>query len=299
MKLQMGYGNPAFLHPYWKNKQFNPNAQPLSYMIGGSTSLKTTIAELHEKYGNADVEDKQIVIGNGATQVLIALLHSLGKPCWANSPYFNRFPIFADYAGVQWDSGKDNVQIITVPNNPDGSTDYIQYSKTAIYDLSYHWEQYGHVTKFNKDIMVFSLAKATGHASTRIGWAVIKDPELATQVENYIEHSTAGVSAEAQYKAESILKTQMTLLDNESSTVFHYGKEVLKKRWDSINTKMEDGQKRPFKILNNEGMFFWAEGECPEVFDCFKGNIFGDSNDKFRLNIGCDSETFDSFLRLL
>jgi L-tryptophan---pyruvate aminotransferase len=290
--IDLTWGNPEFLYPYWKNKHFIIKNNNLSYIYGGIERLKDLILNLHSQQNNANVKDKFVVIGNGASQLLTAAMKAYGKPVWATPPYFSRFPFLADIANVPWDMGKDCTQIITSPNNPDGSKSILPYSHNIISDLCYNWKQYtGAPLEYNHPLMIFSLSKATGHASSRIGWALVKDKEIADKMTEFVEHNTAGVSIESQLHASYIIENQ---LESEIS-VFDYGKTILDQRWYTIR-KMKN---LPFKVLNRNGMFLYAEGECPPEVICLRGNSFGDSSTRFRVNIGCDEKKFNQFIDLL
>lgn len=289
-KLDLSWGNPEFLVPYWKDKFVGCDSElPMGYKFGSENRLNSLVRCLHKVIGNAETDGYRIIFGHGATQLLIGLMKVLDYPVYADPPYFMRFPKFADYAGISWGQTQNAYQILTLPNNPDGNSLYKYHNPQHLLDLSYNWPQYTDVQNYKDDVMVFSLAKATGHASTRIGWAIIKDEQLALELEKYVEMSTGGLSLDAQEKAMNVIDSQL----HEDDTVFKYGKNVLDRRWEGIK-KLN----LPFKVLNNQGMFLWCAGECPEELECVKGKEFGVSNDYFRLNLGCNNKTFIEFLKL-
>jgi histidinol-phosphate/aromatic aminotransferase/cobyric acid decarboxylase-like protein len=305
-KLDMSWGSPAFLNAYWDITPIKTDdvKKPQSYQFGSRNNLKELILKLHENVGNANVKDKHVVIGAGATQIILGLLNvlklknsdlSIGKKitsAWAEPPHFSRFPILASFAGLDWKNEKNALNICTVPNNPDGL--FSTYAKCHILDLTYMWPQYtDRLKRYNHPIMVFSLSKATGHASTRIGWAIIKDKDVAVALEQYIELSTSGLSIDAQIKAEKIIDSQL----KKDFTVFDDGKKTLEWRW-SVIERLKRNRCLPFKVLNNSGMFLWAEGECPENIIGFPGEALKGQKNQFRLNLGCSDETFAEFVRM-
>ena len=299
----MGFGNPTFLQD---NDQIKLDKLHIvwipeydrSYKESGDKELKETIKKIHRKYKNANTDFKHIVIGHGASHILQALIAVLQKPVYAKAPYFSRFPTFTKNVGQIWISEKMSkyshitqpVQIVTYPNNPDNKKNLSTKCKTVIYDLSYNWPQYTEVTNLDADIMVFSLSKATGHSSTRIGWAIIKDEQLANDVEEWIENNTSGISIEAQESAKKILNSEINAPNNCS--IMEYGKKILEDRWKLINKR-----KFPFKILNNSGMFAWCYGKPPTDIKYVKGSDCGMSDRYFRLNIGCSNKIFRKFLK--
>ena len=297
-RIDMSWGSPAFLIPYWKafsiqqSTQFNNQMQ---YAYGSKDSLKTVIKRIHEQENNAEVKNKHIVVAAGATQIILGLLRVLSEvkktnSAWANPPHFSRFPHLADFAGLKWEKNEKSLLVTTIPNNPTGTQ--VLYKKTDILDLTYNWPQYvQNVKKYDHPVMVFSLSKATGHASTRIGWAVLEDKALAEALERHIEYSTSGLSIVAQNEAEFILNTQI----NRDFTVFEDGRLTLNARTKLINEIKDD---LPFKILKVSGMFLWAKGICPKEIIGLDGRSLKGPKGTFRLNIGCSSKDFIEFYNL-
>jgi len=226
--LELGWGNPTFLLPYWNEIDLRfPSSIANHYIFGHIAELEQSIKKLHCQEKNANVSNKHIVIGNGATQLLVGILKILNKPVTAREPYFSRFRNFAEVAGVSWNRQENGIELVTTPNNPDGSVTIVEVESVLnpilIHDLSYNWLQYTVPVEYDKEIMIFSLAKCTGHASTRIGWAILKDEALAGKLKDYVEYSTCGVSIEAQTKANALIESQF----NSKNTVFQFGKEII------------------------------------------------------------------------
>lgn len=294
----MSWGSPTFLSYYWYKKKI-PNVEKTSttksYALGSRKLLRNKIKQLHKKIGNAETKDKYIVVAAGASQILLGLFHVLreeGYGCSAHAerPHFSRFPVLANFAAVDWIKAPSAITIVTNPNNPDGSIK--DHSEATILDLCYNWPQYTQTIKYNHSIMVFSLSKSTGHANTRIGWALIKNRVIAKKLERYIELSTGGLSIDAQLKAEKIIATQL----KTKNTVFEYGERILTRRWKKL---LSLKNKLPFEILNNSGMFLWAKGKCPPEILGLNGEELGGTYENFRLNIGCSERTFKKFIKLL
>lgn len=296
--IDMSWGSPAFLIPYWETHSIKSQRrldQNMAYNFGSQSSLKDTIKAIHRQENNAAVDGKHIVIAAGATQIILGLLTVLKNEkktssAWANPPHFSRFPRLAEFAGLDWVKKRNSLLITTIPNNPDGAS--VLHKNTDILDLTYNWPQYvNKVKQFDHPVMVFSLSKATGHASTRIGWVILEDKNLATALELYIEHSTSGLSIDSQNAAEEILKSQL----NCDFSVFEDGRKTLQDRQNFIQ---DIEHLLPFKILNVSGMFLWAEGECPKQIVGLDGRSLQGPEGTFRLNIGCSSENFVRFYNL-
>jgi aspartate/methionine/tyrosine aminotransferase len=296
-KINMIWGSPDFLTPYWdsisiKTDQFK---KPLQYEFGSNFFLKEKITELHNFIENAETKGKRIVVANGATPLLQALMFLLSKKkkttcVFAPSPCFSRLKPLTEYLGLTWKKTKKAVVINTVPNNPDGDVKKI-YSD--VLDLVYYWPQYLKIKhKINHNVMLFGLSKATGHASTRIGWVLLEDHKLADELEKYIEVTSGGLSIDAQFKAISVIDATL----KQHHSIFDDGKITLDLRWNKIN---QIEHLLPFKIMNKgEGMFLWAKGVCPKEILSLNGKEMNSSKDYFRLNLGCSEETFNRFINL-
>lgn len=297
----MAWGSPSFLAPYWNKVQIKTDhiKRTKNYEFGSRRPLKRLIKKLHKKANNVDLTNKHIVVGAGASQIIFGLLCVLRdvnfyEKVTATAPHFSRFPLLADAAKLEWrrDAVYNTIQIVTNPNNPDSTIS--DYSSCQILDLCYNWPQYKEVVKYNHSIMVFSFSKALGLANTRIGWAVIKDKIIAKKLEQWIEITTGGLSIDAQIKAEATLRYETHPFRHQNSA-FTYGQEIMKERWEKINSNKD---KFPFEILNRDGMFLWAKGNCPKQITFLNGESLGSSKDNFRLNVGCSNKHFKLFLKL-
>jgi len=292
-RIDMAWGSPAFLSPYWEKNKIKTDhiKKSKNYEYGSRKNLKKLIIKLHKKVKNAEVKNKHIVVAAGASQILLALFFVLKenkKFAWAEPPHFSRFPVLAKMAKLNWKKSEKSIKIISNPNNPDSLIR--DETKCDILDACYNWPQYTDVTKYDHPVMVFSLSKATGHASTRIGWVILEDESLAKKLTEFIELSTGGLSIEAQTNAEEIIRHQL----KTNQTVFDYGRKILKIRWDKVKKI-----KKSFETLNESGMFIWAKGKCPDNINSINGILLGSSEDYFRLNIGCSNTSFNRFIKTI
>lgn len=341
-KIDMRIGNASFLESYWKiyNHAYvgkdRRGIQSFDWMKyekeGGREGLKNEIIKLHKHVGNCDTSRKTLIIGNGATQLIMACIYAYKKMyhrVWpeftvtAKAPYWFRFPQMCDLMGVDFkeESGlvpSSELKIITYPSNPENKKDAETEIENTIYDLCYMWPQYTEVEKMNKSVMIFSLAKCTGHAGSRIGWAFFKNKKIADLVHQYIEYDTGGVSVDAQERATYILKTQNKQYEEGygHETCFEHSKYMLDARWTELELRgflsKKGHRKSGIKILNNSGMFAWCQlQKDPKIkltdYLDKKYNLLvldGKSSDEkshncFRLNIGCDNETWDKFIKAI
>uniref|UniRef100_A0A0A9GLY8 Alliinase C-terminal domain-containing protein n=1 Tax=Arundo donax TaxID=35708 RepID=A0A0A9GLY8_ARUDO len=106
-------------------------------------------------------------------------------------------------------TGDEYIELVCSPNNPDGAIrEAVLSSGTgkAIHDLVYYWPQYTPITgPAAHDVMLFTLSKITGHAGTRLGWALVKDREVARKMVYFVDRSSIGVAKDAQLRGAKIL----------------------------------------------------------------------------------------------
>jgi L-tryptophan--pyruvate aminotransferase len=322
-KLDLSLGHPLYLRDYWVNASLNFNEGNLTLQAHnnlaygpheGDSLLKNEIIRLHQTVGNAEVLDRHILIGHGATQVLNAVLAQSPFPeAYARPPYFFRFPqLFEaqgliEISGAEAQSRRNFTELVTHPSNPDFTTYKETASKWKVHDLCYNWPQYDKVTKRDEDIMVFSLAKCTGHAGTRIGWAIIKDEAIYHRALDFIEVATGGVSRDAQLRAAVILENQSRRYINkqEPYCAFDIGRAILEERWMKLNLINLSS----IQFVSQRGMFLWCY--VPHITDAqdymskrfgvvgTSGVKCGATANHVRFNIGCSNEDFDTFIERL
>lgn len=304
----MAFGHPDFLRPYWSAQDLPDSAAayyPSRYMNKlNDLELESAIRNLHTWVKNVkDPDSYQIVLGNGASQLISAALWATGtSSVFVPQPYYPRFPELIKRIKCNGMSTKRYTgrAIITAPNNPDGTFEFYDKHSTGldetIVDACYNWPQYTtDIKELNDDLIVFSLAKATGHAGERLGWALVKDKNLAEKMTQEIELTTMGVSEAAMDTGRFVLKREGGLYRQDSENIFKFGKLELDNRWSAVNTLNRD-KSLPFEVLNSNGMFLWAKGEIPDHVNGLKGSLFGATDDHFRLNMGCSRTSFFQFL---
>jgi L-tryptophan--pyruvate aminotransferase len=280
----------------------------------GTEALKSAIIELHSQVKNAKTDGRQVVVGAGATQVLIAALRAYAnkgaKLGFAKEPYFFRFPSFFHLSGLQMVKRAPSVvsplapvvEILTLPKNPTAEV-YSSDSESAfvVHDLCYNWPTYTECpVEYDAEVMVFGLSKTTGHASTRMGWALVKDPEVAALMNEYVECSSSGVSIEAQIRSTDILVSQVLRASLGSETAFNFGKRILSERWERLSQFRSDR----FIIENASGMFAWVRVPGEVGLEFFRmrgiagadGSLCGGTDEHVRLNIGCSNDVFEKLL---
>ena len=310
--LDLRVGDPDFTRDYWRDRLI-PCSIPLSKMMAynpaeAKTALRNDILELHNTVQNANTNKAVVVLGVGATQILAASLYALQqtgapKEVFVRKPYYYRFPELIELSGcTQLIRAKSLfTEIVVTPNNPNNETKHSHATSVPdkIFDLCYNWPQYTITNKYDETIMVFSLAKCTGHASSRIGWALVKDPRLADLMNHYIEQMTGGPSVESMLRAHSVIDHLVG--DHRLTEFFLAGKTKLASRWEELSKVTNPF----FKLINSSGMFAWCEygnGYARQdlLFDLNIDSIDGPSSggklNQLRLNIGCKDEDFKELI---
>ena len=320
--IDMLFGNPTFLGEYragiyGKSSVHFSEDEYMPYIRGNTyLPLVEQIKKTHRLVGNIEIADTdEIVIGVGATQVLFSTLKTVyDKSIHIERPYWFRFEKITEMAGIRMNPFEGSAfweekELLVLPNNPNNKLRLPNdLSLTPAVDACYLWpyyfrdrNDYKTATEILKavapQVTIFSLAKATGHCASRIGWAIIKDKEIAKQMRSYIEYSTGGASIEAQIRAATVL--QINKVDMEIVS------EKLEERWillDALHLKH-------IKLLNltEGGMFLF--GECSDLrfYDMLaskgvlfmKGTQCGGREGTFRANMGVDMDTLHKFIKVL
>jgi len=310
--LDLRFGNPGFLFKFWDiyNESVNlvSKGSNMSYLPTHlEAELESKILELHKKTGNLPTHKPYVVFGNGATQLIHAIflvMRELGiTRVNFEPPYYPRFMSLAELSDLKYSktATKNTCELITSPNNPDCHLSLPKENKPdhhVIYDLTYNWPHYTEtVHNYDNYISIYSLGKLSGHASTRIGWALVPDPKIASRIAYYVEILTNGTSADAIKHAISIIDH----INIHHSEFFQLGKSELNKRWIIINQLLS--KNNSIKIESNSGMFlygkylnsrdYWDDNKIQVV----NGDMLGVSKDYFRVNIGGTIEQFNEFIK--
>ncbi|XWS69051.1 hypothetical protein CRYUN_Cryun04dG0146600 [Craigia yunnanensis] len=270
--INFARGDPTIYESYWKKlgdrcTMVISGNDLMSYFSDAGNvcwflmpELDHAIRRLHRVVGNAVADDDRfIVVGNGSTQLFQALLYALSSPdepepisVVAAAPFYSSYPEETEFlrsglykwAGDAYSFDKDGpyIEVVTSPNNPDGAIREAVVNREGgklIHDLAYYWPQYTPITgRADYDIMLFTFSKTTGHAGSRIGWAIIKDKEIATKMVKFIELSSIGVSKESQLRAAKIIRVISDDCQNsgpnKEENFFEYGQRLMSERWKKL-----------------------------------------------------------------
>uniref|UniRef100_M1BMT0 Alliin lyase n=1 Tax=Solanum tuberosum TaxID=4113 RepID=M1BMT0_SOLTU len=260
--------------PYWRKMGHKCDIpfsgdDSLSYFANGKSlcwflesKLEEQIKRMHNVVGNAIVDDHYIVVGTGSSQLVQAALYVLSpsdqlEPISVVSatPFYSAYPNVTDFVRSRlhkwardaktFEKYGPYIELITSPNNPN---EIIREPVVngdqgkLIFDLAYYWPQYTAITlPANHDVMLFTISKCTGHAGSRIGWALVKDKEVARKLTKFMEIRTIGVSKETQLRAAKILEVvSNSCLDFTLENFFKYSQSLMIDRWQRLRQVVMD-----------------------------------------------------------
>lgn len=321
--INLDHGDPTMYEKFWqqegdKTTVIIPGWQSMSYFSDPSNicwflepELSKEIIRLHKVVGNAVTDDRHIVVGTGSTQLFQAALYALSpsdgtEPISVVSavPYYSFYRQVIDYlkSGLYKWAGdvadfKENVpyiELVTSPNNPDGFMRRPVVNRTGgmlVHDFAYYWPQYTPITSpADHELMLFTVSKSTGHAGMRIGWAIVKDKEVAKKMTKFIELSSIGVSKDSQLRAAKILQAV-----SDSSTrvggskagnnFFEFSFNLMEERWKQLREAVE----------SSVGSF--SLPEFPPAFCKYSNRSFKTQPAFAWLKCGGEVEDCEGFLR--
>ncbi|KAI5436830.1 L-tryptophan--pyruvate aminotransferase 1 [Lathyrus oleraceus] len=299
-------GDPLAFESYWK--QMNDECtvvikgwELMSYYSDLSNmcwfmlpELKDVIERIHHLVGNAVTKDRYIVVGNGSSQLFQASLFALSPLDVPDHPVnvVAAAPYYSEYKNVinilnsrmfQWgddaavyDKNEPYIEVVTSPNNPDGTLREPVVNSVAegklIHDLAYYWPQFTPIThEADDDVMLFTFSKCTGHAGSRIGWAIVKDIEVAKKMATFVQSSSMGVSKESQTRAAKIIGVvcdgYQNFKSSESELFFEYSKRLVKERWEKFREAVE--QSMVFTVTKYPKAYCNFTNEISETYPSF------------------------------
>uniref|UniRef100_A0A2N9IR09 Alliinase C-terminal domain-containing protein n=1 Tax=Fagus sylvatica TaxID=28930 RepID=A0A2N9IR09_FAGSY len=355
--LALSTGDPTLYEPFWqkmgdKCKVEIDSVALMSYFSDMKNvcwflepELGDSIKRLHHVVGNAVTDDRHIVVGTGSTQLFQAALYALTTPAGpepvsivSSAPYYSSYPEVVQilrsglykWAGDAYAFDKDEpyIEVVNTPNNPDGTTREAVVKNgngkgKLIYDFAYYWPQYTAITSAaDHDIMLFTLSKCTGHAGSRIGWALVKDKNIAQKMIEYITISSIGISKESQIRAAKIIGVLCDGCQNvgskESENFFEFSRNLMVKRWQKLSEALQHSKcftvsKHPREhclftgeFTETQPGFAWLK--CKEdIEDCFEflkglkiigrgGKFFGVDPKFARVSLMSREEEFNQFI---
>ncbi|XP_057951361.1 tryptophan aminotransferase-related protein 2-like [Malania oleifera] len=357
--INLDHGDPTMYERYWQQMGDRTTIQisgwqSMSYFsdIGNlcwflEPEFARAVVRLHRVVGNAATDGRHIVVGTGSTQLFMAALYALSPPNASHpinvvsaAPYYSSYPLITDFlrSGLYKWGGDANryeekgpyIELVTSPNNPDGFVREAVVNRGGgmlVHDLAYFWPQYTPISyTADHDLMLFTVSKCTGHAGMRIGWALVKDREVAKKMTKFIELSTIGVSKDSQLRAAKILQAMTDSCKvnspKEGESFFEFGFHLMTERWKKLRAAVrQSGQfslpEFPPELCTFSGRFFetqpafaWLKCEGEEGEDCEGflrshriltrgGRHFGVSPKYVRISMLDRDETFERFVQRL
>lgn len=263
---------------------------------------------LEEKYG------ARVVVCNGAKQALAGGLYAFKRAgatsTFSSAPFYPAHPSLIRSVGLFWNEvDTADSRIITSPNNPDGgnvpnvSLVQARTNGPLIHDAAYYTEIYlpdGEIPIPLGDIQVFSASKMYGVSGLRIGYAVIHNEKYYTDVVDYVEQTTAGVSTASQ---DIVRNVELMFRDNPS----YYQAFMREARASIMAARQELNLLDPdvLKLMpcQSNSMFGWMEAGPALDYKAAKinllpGELFG-APGMMRMNIAHPPEVIrEAVLRL-
>ncbi|KAK3165277.1 hypothetical protein QOZ80_1AG0031190 [Eleusine coracana subsp. coracana] len=348
-------GNPMFLEPYWTRHAAASAVvvsgwHRLSYRttdgLFQSVELENHIRRLHGAVGNAVVDDKRLVFGAGSTQLINALVHALSSPpddgsapasVVATVPYY---PPYKEQTGMfdgrkyRWDGTTDTwanatthhnsttknktiIEFVTSPNNPDAVLHRpVLASSAAIVDHAYYWPHFTHIpAPADEDVMLFTMTKLSGHAGSRLGWALTRDEKVAKRAYGYVQSNTMGASRDTQLRMLGVVKVMLANLHGDED-IFAFGHDVMRSRWRRLSAVVSRSRRVSLqeippqfcnyfkRIREPSSAYAWVKCEREEDEDCYeallKANIitrsgvgYGASSRYTRVSLLKSDDDFD------
>ncbi|KAL6007099.1 hypothetical protein ACLOJK_032595 [Asimina triloba] len=244
--------------PGWQTMSYFSDVRNVCWFM--EPDFANEVSRLHELVGNALTEGRHVIVGTGSTQLFQAALYALSPPdgpepmnVVSSAPYYSSYPAITDllksglykWAGdaTTYDLDSPYIELVTAPNNPDGLLNQAVVNRDGgktIHDLAYYWPQYTPIAApADYDITLFTVSKCTGHAGTRIGWALVKELEVARRMTKFIELTTIGVSKDSQLRAAKILRTVREGYEEGPGSgvegrLFDFGRRIMTERWERL-----------------------------------------------------------------
>ncbi|KAF7838292.1 tryptophan aminotransferase-related protein 2-like [Senna tora] len=351
--INLDHGDPTVYETFWrqmgdKTSITIPGWQSISYFSDATNicwflepEFAKEVVRLHNVVGNAVTEGRHVVVGTGSSQLFLAALYALSPRDAAEpisvvsaAPYYSSYPSMTDYqkSGLyKWGGDAESyekegpyIELVTSPNNPDGFVRGSVVNRRQgllVHDLAYYWPQYTPISSpADHDLTLFTVSKSTGHAGMRIGWALVKDEEVAKKMTKFIELNTIGVSKDSQLRAAKVLRAVSDSCDQEreGDSFFNFSYNKMAHRWHHLRAAVQRSGMFSLpsfspafctffaQVLEPQPAFVWlkCEGEIEDCESYLRGhNIltrsgkhFGVSPKYVRISMLDTDDNFTHFL---
>jgi aspartate/methionine/tyrosine aminotransferase len=202
---------------------------------------------------------------------------------WTQSPYYNGYrapPAYFRSRAFEWawdaepnasttepphaSATRRIIELVTSPNNPDGHlrVPRVHGAHTAVVmDHAYLWPHFVSVgapavdyRADNRTIALFTLSKISGHASTRVGWALTSSPTLAARLQAFVDRMSYGSPRENQMRAITILEH---IIAHDGALLTH-ARTLMLSRWERLEAAFAAHAARCPIAMGSSGMAFEA-----------------------------------------
>eukprot|EP00884_Botryococcus_braunii_P004197 jgi/Botrbrau1/13779/Bobra.0056s0031.1 len=254
-------GTPLLFEEYWvahpEAELRIPASEHLGYMDKPILPrLEAAIRAMHAMVGNIETKGKYIVVGLGSSQVIMAALYALSEPdagvamVYAARPYYSAYQLQSDIVHSQlfkwWNATEAPdpqmnpvIELVTSPNNPDG---YIRsptlQGARVLRDHAYLWPHFTPIVEKASygptEVATFTLSKLTGHAGSRMGWAVVEDAGVAERMMEFIGYTT-NFAFDSQYRAAVMLEHVLAT----NGSIIEFARQHMASRWQRIREAFE------------------------------------------------------------
>ncbi|KAL0318527.1 UNVERIFIED_CONTAM: Tryptophan aminotransferase-related protein 2 [Sesamum angustifolium] len=336
--IDLDHGDPTMYERYWqqmgdKTTVVIPGWKFISYF----SDVRSLCWFLEPEFANAVIRLHKLLF----QAVLYAVSPPNASEPIQSAALHSSYPLITEFlksglykwAGDAHKFKKDKpyIELVTSPNNPDGlSREAVvkQDQGILIHDLAYYWPQYTSISSSpaDHDIMLFTVSKSTGHAGSRLGWALVKDQEIAKKMTEFIVLSTIGVSKESQLRAAKILQVLSDSHEHrggfkEVEAFFDHSYNLMARRWRQLRDAVKRSKlfslpefphsKCAFtgRTFASQPAFAWlkCEGETEDCESFLRdhkiltrnGKHFGESPKYVRISVLPRDEVFDQFTERL
>ncbi len=281
---------------------------PYNTDVTSESSFTDAVRQFHRNNGWVIPNDAIIVTGLGSTQVLMGLIQAFGSTYYSKPVTYPDYKMMANVMRYPWVTDP-HVEIVTSPNNPDGSIQSPSTQAEAIiWDMVYAWPWYGYnhrdivnhsLSNDRYNILVFSCSKSIGLGGARVGYGIIPSsvvrryPYLLDRYKDYIILSTQGVDTPGQEMASLIMK---------KISSFPLIRSTLLARYDELSQLL---RLHGIEILSPRGFYYmWIRKKNTNLykalpFDGIDGTNFGATSEYVRINMCCSTETYNTVITLL
>ena len=176
---------------------------------------------------------------------------------WSRKPYYSAYRSASRYFSSTRFAWNDSstpptgtalalVELVTSPNNPDGLIRTPEAPATphtrVVMDHAYLWPHFtsigSPVAYGNNTVVLFTLSKMTGHASTRIGWALSSDPEVTRRLKEFLSTVALGVPRENQVRAATAIEHVVA----HDGQIFAYARARMLGRWRTLERIFDEAR---------------------------------------------------------